>query len=109
MSTKRNKQGEERLGKELEGLLASVPPPKAPAWFAAKTLARLRAEKAEKRGPWLRIFQWRWLAAGLGVALLILGITRPDRSSLKISDAEVYAALHALVQEDEESRWWAGL
>ena len=109
MSKNRHEQGEEGLGRELERLLASAPPPKAPAWFAAKTLARLRAEKAEKRGPWLRIFQWRWLAAGLGVALLILGITRPDRSSLKISDAEVYAALNALVQEDEESRWWAGL
>ena len=109
MSKERNEQGQEGLGRELEGLLASVPPPKAPAWFAAKTLARLRAEKAEQRGGWLRILQWRWLAAGLGIALLVFGILRPDRSSLKISDAEVYAALNALVQEDEESRWWSGL
>ena len=109
MNKKRNEQGEEGLGRELEGLLAFVPPPKAPAWFAAKTLARLRAEKREKRGGWLRIPHWRWLAAGLGVALLLVGILRPDRASFQISDAEVYAALNALVQEDEESRWWAGL
>lgn len=108
MSKKRNEQVE-GLGRELEGLLASVPPPKAPAWFAARTLARLRAERVEQRGGWLRIPQWRWLAAGLGATLLLFGIFRPDRSSPTISDAEVYAALSALVQEDEESRWWAGL
>lgn len=108
MSKKKNEPGE-GLGRELEGLLALVPPPKAPAWFAAKTLARLRAEKEGAKGGWLRIPQWRWLAAGLGVTLLIFGVLRTDRTSLKISDAEVYAALNALVQEDEDSRWWAGL
>jgi hypothetical protein len=106
---KRNEQGNEGLGRELEGLLASVPPPKAPAWFAAKTLARLRSEKAERRGGWSRISHWKWLAAGLGMAVLVFGVMRWDRPPDAISDAEVYAALNALVQEDEESRWWAGL
>lgn len=106
---KRNEQGNEGLGRELEGLLASVPPPKAPAWFAAKTLARLRSEKAERRGEWLRIPHWKWLAVGLGMAVLVFGVMRWDRPTDVISDAEVYAALNALVQEDEESRWWAGL
>jgi len=40
---------------------------------------------------------------------LIFGVMRWDRSAMNISDAEVYAALNALLQEDEESRWWAGL
>jgi len=106
---KRNEQGSEGLGRELEGLLASVPPPKAPAWFAAKTLARLRSERAERRGGWLRISHWKWLAAGLGMAVLVFGVMRWDCPTDAISDAEVYAALNALVQEDEESRWWAGL
>jgi len=107
---KKSSDREEGLGKELEGLLAAVPPPKAPAWFAAKTMARLRTERAgERRIGWFWLPQWKWLAAGLGVTLLIFGVMRWDRSAMNISDAEVYAALNALVQEDEESRWWAGL
>jgi hypothetical protein len=57
----------------------------------------------------LRISYWKWLAAGLGMAVLVFGVMRWDRPADAISDAEVYAALNALVQEDEESRWWAGL
>jgi len=107
---KKNEPRDEGLGRELEGLLASVPPPKAPAWFAAKTLARLRAERiSEVRGVWFWMPRWKWLAAGLGVAVLVLGVMRWDRPSDAISDAEVFAALNSLVQEDEESRWWAGL
>jgi len=106
---KRNDQGDEGLGRELEGLLASVPPPKAPAWFAAKTLAKLRAEKAERRGGWLRIPQWKWLAAGLGMVVLVFGVMRWNHPTDGISDAEVFAALNSLVQEDEDRRWWAGL
>ena len=106
---KKNEPWDKGLGRELEGLLASVPPPKAPAWFAAKTLARLRAERAERRGGWLRIPQWKWLAAGLGMAVLVLGVMRWNHPTDVISDAEVFAALNSLVQEDEESRWWAGL
>jgi len=106
---KRNDQGDEGLGRELEGLLASVPPPKAPAWFAAKTLVRLRAEKAERRGGWLRIPQWKWLAAGLGMVVLVFGVMRWNHPTDGISDAEVFAALNSLVQEDEDRRWWAGL
>lgn len=110
MEKKRHRVEEEGLGKELEALLASVPPAKAPAWLAAKTLARLRVERAgQRRGGWFWFLQWRWLAAGLGATLCILGILRWDRTSLRISDAEVYAALHAMVQEEEESRWWSGL
>ncbi|NCY22711.1 hypothetical protein EBX31_12250 [bacterium] len=110
MSKKRHEHGEVGLGRELEGLLASVPPPQAPAWFAAKTLARLRAERMqEEKGGWFWMPRWKWLATGLGVAVLMLGAMRWDRASVKISDAEVYAALNALVQEEEESRWWAGL
>lgn len=110
MEKKRNQGGEDGLGKELEGLLGSVPPPKAPSWFAAKTLARLRTERApERKGGWFWLPQWRWLAVGLGAVLLVFGVMRWDRASLSISDAEVYAALNALVQEDEENRWWRGL
>jgi hypothetical protein len=43
------------------------------------------------------------------MAVLVFGVMRWDRPIDAISDAEVYAALNALVQEDEESRWWAGL
>ena len=38
----------------LDRLLASAPMPKAPAWFEARTLARLRREK-ELPGLWSRI------------------------------------------------------
>ena len=33
------------LGPELAALLAKASPPKAPAWLAARTLARLRDEE----------------------------------------------------------------
>ena len=101
---------EEELGKELEALLEKASPPKAPAWFAAKTLARLRDEEARKRGgrSWWVSWRWTWAA---GAAVLVAGWIFWDRSKpgIEISDAEVFAALDALVQQDEENRWWAGL
>lgn len=104
-------QGEgEGLGQELEGLLAKAPPPKAPDWFAAKTMARLREEQGSKKvmGSWG--IGWRWIWAA-GAAALVAGWVLWDRpkSSPEISDAVVFAALDALVEQEEENRWWAGL
>lgn len=100
----------EGLGPELEGLLAKVPPPKAPAWFAAKTLARLRAERGVKKLPNFLGIRWRWIWAA-GTAALVAGWVLWDRpkSGSEISDATVFAALDALVEQEEENRWWAGL
>lgn len=99
-------------GLGLESLLAKVPPPKAPAWFAAKTLARLREEQGSKRaaGSWGMGRGWRWIWAA-GTAALVAGWVLWDRpkSGSEISDAMVFAALDALVEQDEENRWWAGL
>jgi len=101
---------EEGLGEELEGLLAKTPPPKAPAWFAAKTLARLRQEdvRKEKGRSWLAGWRWAWAA---GATALVAGWILWDRPKAgpEISDAAVFAALDALVEQDEENRWWAGL
>lgn len=98
--------GQEGLGSELEALLAKAPPPKAPAWFAAKTLARLRQQEPRPERGWLR--RWVWAA---GAAALVAGWVLWDRanSGFEISDAQVFAALDALVEQDEENRWWAGL
>ena len=103
-------QGEEGLGPDLEGLLAKVPPPKAPAWFAAKTLARLRQEKVRGKGGRFWFVGWRWAWAA-GTALLVAGWMMWERpkAGTEISDAAVFAALDALVEQDEENRWWAGL
>ena len=100
----------EGLGPELEGLLAKVPPPKAPAWFAAKTLARIRQEKAEDQRTVSSWMKWRWIWAA-GTAGLVAGWVLWDRpkSGPEISDAMVFAALDALVEQEEEIRWWAGL
>lgn len=97
----------EGLGLEVERLLAKVPPPKAPAWFAARTLARLREERETGRS-WLA--GWRWAWAG-GAAALVAGWVLWDRprAGSEISDAVVFAALDALVEQEEENRWWAGL
>ena len=101
---------EEGLGAELEGLLAKAPPPKAPAWFAAKTLARMRQEESDKEEgrSWLTSWRWAWAA---GTAALVAGWILWDRPTAgpEISDAAVFAALDALVEQDEENRWWAGL
>jgi len=106
----KNRSSEEAFGAELERLMAKAPPPKAPAWFAAKTLARLREEegRAKEGRSWLA--GWRWAWAG-GAAALVAGWVLWDRpkSGLEISDAAVFAALDALVEQDEENRWWAGL
>ena len=100
----------EGLGKDLEGLLAKGPPPKAPAWFAAKTLSRLRDERAAQRDSrsWGIHMRWIWAA---GTAALVAGWILWDRpkSGPEISDAVVFAALDALVEQEEENRWWAGL
>jgi hypothetical protein len=88
-------------------LLAKAPPPKAPAWFAAKTLARLREEGTRPERGWL----WRWVWAA-GAAAILAGAwlrwEKPGQGG-EISDAVVFAALDALVEQDEENRWWAGL
>jgi len=102
--------GQEGLGSELEGLLAKARPPKAPAWFAAKTLARLREERAEDQKTVSAWMKWRWVWAA-GTAAVVAGWVlwnRPD-PSVEISDAMVFAALDALVEQEEENRWWAGL
>jgi hypothetical protein len=99
--------GQEGLGSELEALLAKVPPPKAPAWFAAKTLARLRKEEARPKRGW--VWRWVWVA---GAAAILAGAwlrwEKPNQGG-EISDAAVFAALDALVEQDEENRWWVGL
>jgi len=104
------KSGDEQegLGPELEGLLAKVPPPQAPAWFAAKTLARLREEKGRKGHRWLVGWRWIWAAGAAAVVAGWMLWGKPDVGP-GISDAAVFAALDALVDQDEETRWWAGL
>lgn len=102
--------GQEGLGPELERLLAKAPPPQAPAWFTAKTLARLRQERAEDRRTFSAWMKWRWVWAA-GAAAVVAGWVlwnKPEPSN-QISDAMVFAALDALVEQDEENRWWAGL
>jgi hypothetical protein len=54
--------------------------------------------------------KWRWVWAA-GTAAVVAGWVlwnRPD-PSVEISDAMVFAALDALVEQEEENRWWAGL
>lgn len=98
------------MGPELEGLLGKAPPPKAPAWFAARTLARLRDEQGRKEGLDAWLPRWRWLWAA-GAAALVAGWVLWNQSGppIEISDAEVFAGLEALWQQDEENRWWTGL
>lgn len=107
----KKRESVEGLGEELESLLAKVSPPKAPAWFAAKTLARLRVEEEErKKGGMAWLIRWRWGWAA-GTAALVAGwmLWEKPKAGIQISDAEVFAGLDALVQQDEENRWWAGL
>lgn len=106
----KNRESEEGLGRELEALLAKVPPPKAPAWFPARVLARLREEEGVRRRGMGWLIGWRWIWAA-GTAALVAGWVLWDKPKVPygISDAEVFAALDALVQQDEENRWWAGL
>jgi hypothetical protein len=111
MDIRKPKDREEAdLGSGLERLLAQVPPPKAPAWFAVKTLNRLRDEKDRGTVSSFWSFRWRWIWAA-GTAALVAGWILWDkpRPGPEISDAMVFAALDALVEQEEENRWWAGL
>ena len=106
----RDEQEEGELGSELEKLLASVPPAKAPPWFAAKVLARLRTEReAEAQRKWSWMPKWRWLMVGAGCALFAVGFLHWKDAAPTVSDRAVFAALDALVEEDADNRWWAGL
>ena len=106
----RDKQEEGELGSELEKLLASVPPAKAPPWFAAKVLARLRTEwDVEAQSMWSWMPKWRWLMVGAGCAVLAFGFFQWKDTTPTVSDRAVFAALDALVEEDADNRWWAGL
>lgn len=102
---KRESRGEEGLGPELGKLWEAVPVPKAPPWFAARTLARLRREEERKRSwrGWAR-----WILVGAGATVLVVGGMRWEREPI-LGDAEVFAALDAMVAEEQENRWWAGL
>ncbi len=100
-----NQDGE--FSPELEDLLGRMPRVKAPAWFATKTLARMRSER-EKVWGWFGLP--RWAVFGVGVAVLAVGLLRwESHQNVRVSDAEVFAALNALVEDEKESRWWAGL
>lgn len=101
----KNQDGE--LGPDLEELLGRMPRVKAPAWFAAKTLARMRSEREKIRG-WFGLP--KWAVVGAGMAVLAVGLLRwENHPNVKLSDAEVFAAFNALVEDEKESRWWAGL
>ena len=105
MSMNRDK-GRDGLGPDLGRLYASVPVPKAPAWFVAKTIARLRREEDKKSRGWFELP--RWILIGAGSALMALGWLWWE-SKPSVADAEFFAALDAMVEEERESRWWAGL
>ena len=100
--------GGDGLGADLESLLAKVSPPKAPAWFATRTMARLREEGVSPRS-WIQGWRWIW-SAGVAAVLLIGWIRwEATKTGSEISDAKVFAALDALAEQEEENRWWAGL
>lgn len=102
-------EGQE-AGEELDRLLAKAPPPPAPPWFVTRTVARLRQEVQEDRktvSAWMR---WRWVwAAGAAAVMAGWVLWNKAESPDKISDAMVFAALDALVEQEEENRWWTGL
>ena len=105
---KRESRGDESiegLGPELGKLWDSAPVSKAPPWFVARTLARIRREES-RGGVWFGLP--RWVLIGVGAAVLAAGWLRWDREPA-VGDAEVFAALDAMVEEERENRWWAGL
>ena len=118
---------------DLDRLLGQAPPPDAPAWFAAKTMARLRREE-DARGS---VGWWGWLmewtaghqlavaaAAAVVVLLSVLVLFQPNTTSVQgqapmaqvaeapqpasvsFTQQDLYAAFEALEAADEESITW---
>jgi len=110
MGNQHSSPDQEGLGEGLGNLLGKAPPPRAPSWFAAKTLARLRQEKEEDQKTVSLWMRWRWVWAA-GTAAVVAGwiLWQKSEPHDPISDRAVFAALDALVEQDEENRWWAGL
>ncbi|MDD5260411.1 MAG: hypothetical protein PHD76_01040 [Methylacidiphilales bacterium] len=103
----------------LDRLLAEAPMPKAPAWFEAKTLARLRREE-QNRAQWpgfVAVFltaRGRFFAAcAVGcTALLILGITLAWQGGSKpvsagtVADNNMFDAFAAFKSVATEEDAW---
>ena len=89
----------------LDKLLDRVQPPQAPAWFEAKVLARLRREQEAGKAP----LQWlRWTAAAGAMALFAaLAVLHTPRHAT-VKEAEVFAALAAFENYQEEQTLWIG-
>jgi len=104
---KRESQGDENiegLGPELGKLWDSAPVPNAPPWFAARTLARIRRDES-RGGVWFGLP--RWVLIGFGAAILAVGWLRWE-SEPAVGDAEVFAALDAMVEGEREIRLRSG-
>jgi hypothetical protein len=87
----------------LDALLRLVARPQAPDWFEARTLARLRRERAEAPPFGFRLF--RKVAMGCCVVLLILigGLTLHRQQA---SEDPLFAALEAFESYTQEASEW---
>ncbi|GAB4243776.1 MAG: hypothetical protein OHK005_08370 [Candidatus Methylacidiphilales bacterium] len=101
----------------LDSLLKEIPAPSAPPWFAARTMARLRQERARRQAwGWLR---WALPAAVCGCAawLMISIGPEPDsygpaptpmveQMSTTGQDEDLIGALEVFVAYVEERDQW---
>ncbi len=84
------------------------PLPEPPAWFVARTVARLRNERTERPG-WLQIRRWLW--AG-GAALFLFSLLSTWQVHIqRLHDQQVtFAALDLLASGDkphlQEETWF---
>ena len=106
---------------DLDRLLASSPMRKAPAWFEAKTLARLRQEQSS-RPVWALVFEnlhgaRRWvlgsaaaaclILAGLGAVWFLPSGLNPGHDRMA-SDKKMFEAFAAFNSYATEQESWSG-
>jgi hypothetical protein len=102
----------------LDALLKLAEAPKAPGWFEARTLARLRREREEK--PSYSFMHWKLLrylgavACLLVLAAVVTQVLRQDgtaektvaMSQFQTQDEQLFAALDAFDSYTKEAKEW---
>jgi hypothetical protein len=107
------KEDYEKENEALAALLNKVELPKAPAWFEARTLARLRRENDRERFHVFKVLRYVLVGACASLVTFIIiqhaYLEQPLATPLakqETQDEQLYAALDAFVSYTQQAKEW---